>query len=48
MVNVDKEDARQLWDWLAQRQVSKIRKAPWVTLDRNKEKDWIMLPTRSK
>ncbi len=48
MVNVDQEDARQLWDWLAQRQVSKIRKAPWVTLDRNKEKDWIMLPTRSK
>lgn len=48
MVNVDKDEARQLWDWLAQRQVSKIRKAPWVTLDRNKEKDWIMLPTRSK
>lgn len=48
MVNVSLADARQLWEWLAQRQVSKIRKAPWVILDRNKEKDWIMLPTRQK
>ena len=48
MVNVPKAEAKQLWDNLAQRQVSKIRKAQWVTLDRNKEKDWIMLPTRSK
>lgn len=48
MVGVPQEHALQLWECLAQRQVSKLRKEAWEILDRNKEKDWIMLPTKHK
>ncbi|MEN9867489.1 MAG: hypothetical protein RL748_3079 [Pseudomonadota bacterium] len=46
MLDVPQQQALQMWDWLAQRQISKIRKEAWEVLDRNKEKDWIMLPTK--
>jgi hypothetical protein len=48
MVGVTQEHAQQLWEYLAQRQVSKLRREAWEILDRNKEKDWIMLPTTHK
>lgn len=42
MLAVSKSHALELWRWLAHRQIARIRKEPWVSLDRHREKEWMI------